>query len=357
MTKNKFPTKKLPDNPVLLNKCAPSRQRFESSPAIRRKRIQVNKTEPVVDEIVIGDYEIEIMTQDEVEETQQVFDKITDVTEIEFLNEIELAEEQLEEIIESEEEYKPPIVTRKARVKSLPTVKVPSVRRKAIKVESCRKSTQRVAVKKDEIFEPVEASYFEAIENVNEKDLDENGEKKIFQCAFLNCTESFARRQTCKTHYFNHMASQTITNGYTCDFCQKAFKVSSALERHKRVHTGDKPFKCESEGCNKAFSQKEMLKRHIVIHLSIAPFACKICDKRFRQKEPLRQHINKVHSEDAEAQSYLFNCKICQKQFAHSSGLSRHLLIHSGRRFICEICNKVFNDQSALKRHGGVHKK
>ena len=361
--RNKSLLKQVPESPRLLNKCAPSHQRFQSSPVIRRKsrqaqQIQHEPVESIVSEILLGDYEIEIISPDEVDEIGQ-FERITENTEVEFINEVEFTEENIDlqdEAKESEEEYKPP---KRSRNKKISLVrKRQQDKRKLTRTRALEKPS-RSGVKVDPVVEPAEDNYFKTIDDVDDENLDENGEKKIFQCSFEYCTERFARRQACKTHYYNHLALRVLPKGFKCKFCQKTFKVASALERHERVHTGQKPFTCDFVGCEKAFSQKEMLKRHKVIHLSIeeAPFSCNICDKKFRQKEPLRQHINKIHSEDAEAQSHPFVCTICQKQFAHSSGLSRHLLIHSGRRFTCDICDKVFNDQSALKRHRGVHKK
>lgn len=348
---------KVPESPRLLNKCAPSLQRFQSSPTIRRKssrKVEPEALETIIDEIILTDYDIEIITPEEISEAHPQFTEINDNTEIEIINEVEYSEENSEPqdvAKESEEEYKPPERSNRKR-----TPKKSLEKKKSVKTKSLKRSSLPVA-------EPAAAEdkYFKAIDDVHDENqsLDENGEKKIFQCAFQDCNERFARRQACKTHYYNHLASKVLTKGFNCKFCQKTFKVVSALERHERVHTGQKPFKCDVAGCAKAFSQKEMLKRHKIIHLSIedAPFSCNICDKKFRQKEPLRQHVNKAHSEDAESQTHPFVCTICQKQFAHSSGLSRHLLIHSGRRFTCEICEKIFNDQSALKRHRAVHSK
>jgi uncharacterized Zn-finger protein len=80
-------------------------------------------------------------------------------------------------------------------------------------------------------------NYFRVLDDNDKIKLDENGEKKIFQCTFSNCTETFSRRQQTKTHYFNHLA---VGSQYVCKYCSKKFKVQSALERHERVHNNSK---------------------------------------------------------------------------------------------------------------------
>lgn len=89
-------------------------------------------------------------------------------------------------------------------------------------------------------------------------ELDENGEKKIFDCKL--CPLSFTRRIQLSRHASVHENRQ----GLSCDFCRKWFPSKSSLNRHFRIHTGEKPFQCTE--CDRSFIQKEILKRHMMIH-------------------------------------------------------------------------------------------
>ncbi|KAH7697155.1 zinc finger protein 7-like protein [Aphelenchoides avenae] len=105
---------------------------------------------------------------------------------------------------------------------------------------------------------------------------------------------------------------------YACTVCAKPFQRAEHLAYHMRVHTGERPFKCDD------------------------------CDMRFTQKAALSLHKAAKHSDERS-----FTCDACSAAFVRQRDLSLHMKIHASGNpiFPCETCGRAFAWNNARMRH------
>lgn len=76
-----------------------------------------------------------------------------------------------------------------------------------------------------------------------------------------------------------------------CEVCYKDFVYPARLLRHRRIHTGERPYKCEF--CPKCFTQKIHLKLHTRTHTGEKPFKCSQCPYAASDMSSLKKHASK----------------------------------------------------------------
>ncbi|XP_030372986.1 zinc finger protein 664 [Scaptodrosophila lebanonensis] len=143
---------------------------------------------------------------------------------------------------------------------------------------------------------------------------------------------------------------------FRCQQCGRVFERLFCLCRHEReVHLNEADyFKCDN--CDEVFKYKQIYEKHLKKHLGIAEkptlrFTCATCNKSFSRRFQLTTH-ERLHTGEKP-----HKCDECGRLFAHRGNLVLHKRnLHAGeRRFECDMCLARFSTSTHLKKHRMHH--
>jgi predicted RNA-binding Zn-ribbon protein involved in translation (DUF1610 family) len=97
---------------------------------------------------------------------------------------------------------------------------------------------------------------------------------------------------------------------FKCKVCSKGFKHRRSLNRHVKLHSGEKNFICPY--CTTAFARSDHLKAHIRTHNNSKPYRCPICQCGYSTQAALKVHMAHHHSKSK------FKCALCNNLEFHS---------------------------------------
>ncbi|XP_065338109.1 zinc finger protein OZF-like [Cloeon dipterum] len=168
---------------------------------------------------------------------------------------------------------------------------------------------------------------------------------KPFKCD--KCSKSFFKNQDLKIHVRRNHSARPENFAKVCPVCNKTYRDSEALRLHAKTHISleqRRKYKCNT--CPSSFACSSALKKHKLVHTGEMPFECTICGHKTRTKKGMDVHLI-IHSGVKN-----FMCEVCGKSFAFENTLKFHARTHTGEKpFLCNLCGKGYAQSSSYKKH------
>ncbi|CAH1981772.1 unnamed protein product [Acanthoscelides obtectus] len=172
---------------------------------------------------------------------------------------------------------------------------------------------------------------------------------KIHQCT--HCEYKTTKARYLARHIMKHTGAKL-----TCTNCDASFTSQQSLDNHilrehqkfaasvfRKIH--------ECTHCEYKTTYLRELATHMMKHTG-AKLTCTKCDASFIKKISLYNHILQKHPElSASVPDKIHECIHCEYKTTYASSLSRHMMKHTGAKFLCTKCDVSFITKHSLDNH------
>lgn len=127
------------------------------------------------------------------------------------------------------------------------------------------------------------------------------------------------------------------------------------MRRHKRIHTGDKPFLCTH--CGKTFTQVANMKRHMLTHTSDVKdklYPCPICGVELASRADVRSHVARDHDQKKTSKLPEHDATVASAANQMQEENERKSTDHQApgeEAHACNLCDKVYVSNANLLDH------
>ncbi|XP_067869169.1 P43 5S RNA-binding protein-like [Heterodontus francisci] len=175
--------------------------------------------------------------------------------------------------------------------------------------------------------------------------------QKPYKCDQEECQKTFTRKSHLQRHTRQHLGQKPF--GCQKEGCEMKFKTPNQRKIHERKHDG---YHCSFKECQLVATTWTQLQKHLKTHPISVEYSCTSCERKFKCSSALRRH-KRIHA----AQGFERTCPMedCKLNFRMAFNLEHHIRKDHFKilEYKCYFpdCQKAFAMKESLHRHLVVH--